>query len=109
MKTNTYEVGQRIKNIRKSKGLTLEQFGSVIDNSSKGNVSKWEHGVSVPNNKRLKLIADLGKLYVEELLYDKTRVVTVKKSEDGIPVVIELGGLTYIYQTQDQDKKEDFK
>lgn len=62
-------IGQRIKSIRQKLGLTLEEFGSLIDNSSKSNVSKWENGVSIPNNNRLKLVSTLGKISVDELLY----------------------------------------
>lgn len=69
MEKNKRVIGQRIKSIRQSKGMTLEEFGSLIDNSSKSNVSKWETGVSLPNNNRLKLIATLGRITVEELLY----------------------------------------
>ena len=50
---NKIEVGQRIKNIRLSKGMTLEEFGKIF-NATKGNVLKWEKGQSLPNPDRLK-------------------------------------------------------
>lgn len=75
---NKEEVGQRIKMIRLSKGDTLEDFGIRIaillnipkENAPiKGNISRWESGLSLPSKKRLKAIAEIGDLTVEELLY----------------------------------------
>ena len=65
---NKIEVGQRIKNVRLSKGMTLEEFGKIF-NATKGNVLKWEKGQSLPNPERLKTIAKLSDITVEELLY----------------------------------------
>ncbi|HCA7508012.1 TPA: helix-turn-helix transcriptional regulator, partial [Staphylococcus pseudintermedius] len=60
------KVGQRIKQIRKNAGLNLEEFGGIFS-VSKSNVSKWENGANLPNNKRLKTIAELGNISVETL------------------------------------------
>lgn len=62
------EVGNRIKLIRKKRGETLEQFGNAIGGVLKSNVSKWERGQSLPNNERIKKIAELGDTKVHELL-----------------------------------------
>lgn len=62
-------VGKRINGIRKENGLSMEKFGSLIDGASKGLVNNWEKGVNLPNNKRIKLIATLGRISVNELLY----------------------------------------
>ena len=62
------EVGNRIKLIRKKRGETLEQFGNAIGGVLKSNVSKWERGQSLPNNERIKKIAELGDTTVQELL-----------------------------------------
>ena len=63
------EVGNRIKNIRLSLGMTMEEFANEIDNKSKsGTVSNWETGKNLPNAKRLKKIAELGDTTVQELL-----------------------------------------
>lgn len=75
-------IGYRIRAIRKNLGLTLEQFGSLIDNSSKSNVSKWESGVSIPNNKRLKLISTLGKVSINELLYGSVETMVKNKIDE---------------------------
>lgn len=66
---NRKVTGQRIKSIRLSLGKNKREFGELFnpmaDNS---NVSRWESGKSIPNNKRLKRIAELGELSVDELL-----------------------------------------
>lgn len=62
-------LGLRIQQIRKEKGLTLEEFGELVLNAGKSAVSKWEKGSSIPNNKRLKVIADLGNMSIESLMF----------------------------------------
>ncbi|PCR98924.1 helix-turn-helix domain-containing protein [Lactococcus fujiensis] len=59
-------IGQRIKTIRLNKGLTLEEFGKLFG-AGKSNVSKWEKGLTIPTPERLKQIAELANITVEEL------------------------------------------
>ncbi|WP_454922784.1 helix-turn-helix domain-containing protein [Abiotrophia defectiva] len=68
MKVNNTEVGTRIKRIRLSKGMTLEEFGKLFG-ASKGSVQGWESGRNLPNPERLKSIAKVGDTTVEELLH----------------------------------------
>lgn len=65
------EVGQRIKDVRLSTGLTLEDFGERIGGVSKGAVYHWESGKNLPNKPRLERIAEMGNLSVDYLLYGK--------------------------------------
>jgi len=63
------EVGKRIRKIRTSLGLSMEEFAKKIDEKAKsGTVSNWETGKNLPNNERLKKIADLGNVYIEYIL-----------------------------------------
>ena len=62
----TTDLGRKIRQIRLSKGMTLEQFGKLFG-ASKGNVLAWEKGRSAPNPERLKTIAKLADMTVEEL------------------------------------------
>lgn len=62
-------IGIRIKNIRQKKGLNQNEFGKLVLDAHKSLVSKWEKGQSLPNNERLKKIAELGETTVEYLLY----------------------------------------
>lgn len=70
--TPNINIGQRIKGIRVSKGMTLEAFGKQFNpRADKSLVSKWERGKSLPNNKRIKRIAELGNVSVLYLLEGK--------------------------------------
>lgn len=69
MEINKLALGNRIKSIRLEKSMNLKEFGYYIDNTSDSIVSRWEKGKSVPNAKRLKLIANAGGISVNELLY----------------------------------------
>lgn len=71
---NKKEVGKRIYTIRKNMGLSLEQFGILLQ-ASRSNVSKWELGKVLPRRERLTDIAKLGKISVEELLYGKEKEI----------------------------------
>lgn len=78
MEINKFEVGKRISIIRKSLGKNMDEFGGLVSGASKSNVSKWENGISIPSNERLKVIAELGNTTVEELLYsDEKQKLTI--------------------------------
>ena len=52
-----------------SKGLNQSQFGELFKPvAARSIVSRWESGLSVPNAKRLRKIAELGGISVSELL-----------------------------------------
>lgn len=56
-------IGERIKLIRNELGLTMKEFGKKFDPSASDSiVSRWERGISSPNNKRLKRIVELANL-----------------------------------------------
>jgi len=65
-------VGERIKNVRQEKGMTLEEFGKMFG-ASKSNVRSWEIGKNLPNPERLKIIAKIADSSVDTLLYGKTK------------------------------------
>src|SRR5699024_3137500 len=70
MGINKKDVGLRIRFIRKNKGMTLDDFGDLLNpQASDSIVSRWERGVSLPSNERTKQIAELGNISVDELLY----------------------------------------
>ena len=69
IKPNKQEVGNRIKAIRLNNSYNLREFGEKIDNAADSIVSRWEKGKSLPNNKRLKLISEIGNVTVDYLLY----------------------------------------
>ncbi|OFN02614.1 hypothetical protein HMPREF2626_01505 [Aerococcus sp. HMSC062A02] len=67
------ELGQKIKSVRESKGWTQQQLGEILGNPpvKPGIISRWENGISLPNNKRLKAIADLAGTTVDDLLEEE--------------------------------------
>lgn len=91
MEINKIEVGRRIQSIRQELGLTLNDFGIKIDNADRSIVSRWERGISLPSNERLKTIADLGETTVHYLLHGKDSY------ENNIPKEAALSMLQAIY------------
>ena len=69
---NKEYVGARIREIRLARGETLKEFGQLFG-SSKGVVNNWEKGRNLPNKRRIKSIADMANISVQELLYGVTR------------------------------------
>lgn len=67
---DTKAIGRRIKNIRLQQGMTTEKFAKIFHerSPSKGTISKWENGHYLPNNDRLKRIAEVGETTVDYLL-----------------------------------------
>lgn len=68
-------VGQRIRNLRKEKGLTMVELGRLID-APQSAISNWESDVNLPNVSRLSKLAKLFGITVEELIGDETMNTT---------------------------------
>lgn len=63
------KIGERIKQIRNAGRWSLKDFGEIVLNASKGTVSNWEHGVNVPNKKRIERLARIGNKNIDWILY----------------------------------------
>ncbi|MBP3292753.1 MAG: helix-turn-helix transcriptional regulator, partial [Clostridia bacterium] len=61
------EFDRRIKNLRKSRGITQEQLAGYLDVSPQA-VSRWETGTSCPDIALLPQIAALFEITTDELL-----------------------------------------
>lgn len=85
-------VGKKIHDIRLNLGLTLEQFGKLV-NAKKSDVYRWEKGYHLPNKNRLKIIAMKGGVEVTELLQGN--------GQEAIKDIIE------IFKSLKRDEKED--
>ena len=83
IKINKRAVGSRIKQIRLNKGYTLEAFGKLFG-ASKGNVQKWEKGLTLPNKERLAGISKFFDITVNELLYGSIENFIVDNAENII-------------------------
>lgn len=69
---NKDELGKRIKKIRSNLGQTAEVFGQNFDPpANRSLVSSWENGRYVPGPSRVKKIAKLADISVNELLYGR--------------------------------------
>lgn len=91
MKPNKKQVGRRINQIREKDNLTLEDFGKSLgkklgtERVKEGIISRWENGISLPNSKRIKAIAELGEMTVDELLYGssvKSYIINLLSTDD---------------------------
>lgn len=67
------KVGERIKSIRINGNWTLEEFGELVFEATKGNVNQWEKGSYLPSPKRLERIALLGKVSSNWIKYGDVR------------------------------------
>lgn len=59
--------GEFIANLRKEKGLTQQELGTLLGVGDK-TVSKWERGINVPDVIMIKKIADVFGVEIEEIL-----------------------------------------
>jgi len=76
------KIGSRIRVIRNELGLTMNEFGQKFDPpASDSIVSRWERGVSAPNNDRLKRIAELGNISIFYLTTGKKIVSDLTPDE----------------------------
>lgn len=85
-------VGKKIHDIRVNLGLTLEQFGKLV-NAKKSDVYRWENGYHLPNKNRLKVIAMKGGIEVSQLLQGS--------GQEAIKDIIE------IFKSLKREEKED--
>ena len=76
-------LGEKIKLLRKKKGITQEQLSDMLNVSSQA-VSKWETGATNPD---LALIPDIAKLFdisADELLGIKKNIDTFSNIENDV-------------------------
>lgn len=63
------DVGRRVKAIRENGGYSMEAFGKLINDSTKGTVNNWEKGKRIPKTDALEKIAILGNTTIDKILY----------------------------------------
>lgn len=85
-------VGKKIHDIRVNLGLTLEQFGKLV-NAKKSDVYRWGNGYHLPNKNRLKIIAMKGGIEVSQLLQGN--------GQEAIKDIVE------IFKSLKREEKED--
>lgn len=89
-------LGSNIRDIRKSKHLTQEQFGIKISDltggnpPSKGNVAAWENDKISPTFERMEAIAKIGNTDLKALGYSSDNIGdTLKRIEDKLDILLE--------------------
>lgn len=88
------DLGQKIKELRMDKGLTMEEFGKLC-NTEKQTVNNWEKGRNEPSPERLKLIADMAGKSVSEFVYGVPSAERVKKTMYLLEYARELDAIGY--------------
>ncbi len=105
MFVNKEAVGKTNLQIRKKYGYSMQKFGEIIDNAlRKGSVNSWEK-VNLPNEKRLKQIATLGNMTLNELLYGsfKEYVDMLITEKLGIELLKNLPELSILFFRAETD------
>ena len=69
-------VGARIKAIRLDSGMTMVELGEWLS-TTQSSVSNWERGENLPNKYRIKRIATIANISVQELLHGVKRYMYV--------------------------------
>lgn len=77
---NQIKIGEFLKELRKEKGLTQEQFAEQF-NVSRWSVSRWETGQSVPESEKLIAISNYFDVSLDYLLKDENE----NESNDNAP------------------------
>ena len=71
--SNDDKRGKLLSELRKGKNLTQRDLGDLIGYTDK-NISKWERGISFPNNPNIiNKLAEIFEISVEELMYGELR------------------------------------
>lgn len=66
IKKDYSHLAEKIREIRKANGLTMEEMGWRLGVIEKV-VDRWENGKARPNSKRCRIIADMGGISLDEL------------------------------------------
>lgn len=80
---NTKRIGERIKQLRKSRGMTQDELGLALGDKttgkplSRGQISNLETGKRNFNIHQIKILADLFKVSIETLGVESDEIETV--------------------------------
>ena len=80
---NTKEIGERVRQLRKSRGLTQDELGIVLGDKttgkplSRGQVSNLETGKRNLNIHQIKVLADFFGVSIETLGYESDEIEAV--------------------------------
>ena len=99
------DIGRKIRELRKERGITQEQLADVLGESRQA-ISKWETGISIPDTTMLIPLADLLGVTVTELLacekLDANTTLETSKVENILKATI-------TYSDEEQQKYTQYK
>lgn len=102
---NKEYVGARIREIRLARGETLEEFGQLFG-SSKGVVNNWEKGRNLPNKLRIKSIADMANISVQDLLHGVKRYMYVITYSNYSGPIVRTDTYARVYTSLEAAKRD---
>ena len=85
------KLSERIKHLRKEKGMSQQDLANVFGYKSFTTIQKWEDGSAMPPSKNISMLAEVFNVRIEDLLEDR-------EEEILIPILgtVKAGNLHYI-------------
>ncbi len=80
----------------------MKEFGEKAGHAPRGSVNSWEKGVNLPNEERLKRIASMGNISVNELLYGSFKKYIEKLARERLGIQLTDRFLSLFYQAMQQ-------
>lgn len=108
----TKATGERIKDLRVKKGLTLEELANKVNPvASASIVSRWERGLNSPNASRMNSLAEFFGVPVEWLRFGNGPEETIKQQTDKQDALEDISQSLYEFNQfiEYLQKKEDFE
>lgn len=104
-KINKKAVGARIRAIREDIGMTMVEFGEWLETTQSA-VSNWERGENLPNKYRIKRIATIGKISVQDLLHGVKRYMYVITHSNYSSLIVQTNIYARVYTSLEEAKRD---
>jgi transcriptional regulator len=104
-KINKKAVGARIRAIREDIGMTMVEFGEWLETTQSA-VSNWERGENLPNKYRIKRIATIGKISVQDLLHGVKRYMYVITYSNYSGPIVRTDTYARVYTSLEAAKRD---
>lgn len=98
-------VGARIRAIREDIGMTMVEFGEWLETTQSA-VSNWERGENLPNKYRIKRIATIGKISVQDLLHGVKRYMYVITYSNYSGPIVRTDTYARVYTSLEAAKRD---
>lgn len=104
-KIDKQAVGARIRAIRLDRGMTMVELGELLS-APQGAVSNWERGENLPNKHRLKKIAAIANISVQELLRGVKRYMYVITHSNYSGPIVKTDTFARVYTSLEAAKRD---